>query len=125
MARRVVGIVEDERQRLLGIRRLERLAKLARNPLCADDLQIGGAATARAAAREVGRRASPDHVLIDFADDRVARHRPVIAIPARAEEARFLSRVADEEDRAPRYGSRYPARSRPAPCRAGPPPLAD
>src|SRR5438093_7142862 len=80
MSRRVVRIVEHERQRLPGIRRLQHLAKLAGNPLRADDLEIGRAARARAATRKVGRRAAPDHVLIDFADDRINRYGRVIGI---------------------------------------------
>src|SRR4029077_17568185 len=100
MARSIVGVVEDEGQGLFGVRRFQHLAEFTRNPLRPDDLEVRRAARARAPAREIGRGAAPDHVLIDLTHDRVDRYRWVIGVPPRAEESRFFAGVADEQDRA-------------------------
>src|SRR5207247_10415785 len=81
---------------------LEHATILPRIPLRAVHLELRRAAGARAATREVRRRATPDPILIDFAHYRVGRHRRVIGIPARAEESCFLACVTHEQDRTPR-----------------------
>src|SRR5438309_9505430 len=105
MARSIVGVVEDEGPRLFGVRRFQQLAEFARNPLRPDDLEVRRAAGAPATARETGRGATPDHVLIDLTHDRVDRHPRVIGIPARARAPRSFARVAYLQPPSPWPGS--------------------
>src|SRR5258705_13463882 len=109
VTRGVVGVIKDEWHRLFRVRRFQHLAELPGYPFRTDHLEIGRTPGPRAAAREIGCRAPTDHVLIDFADDRVDRDRRVIGVPARAEQTGFFTGVTDEQDRATR--PQVPARA--------------
>src|SRR4051794_30634605 len=101
MSRLVVLEIEDEWHRLTRVRGVENFAELPGESLRADHLEVRRPG-ADVAMRKVRRGAAAHHVLIDLTDHRIERHRRVVGEPARADETVLLTRVADEENRAPR-----------------------
>jgi hypothetical protein len=76
---------------------LDEVAELGRESAAADELQVAGSADV-----EVVLRSTADHVEIDGRHHAVERHRRVVRVVPRTEQAALLRGVPDEQHRAPR-----------------------
>ncbi len=91
----VEGVVEYKGLLLLLVHCLDDVAQLRGQPATSDQLEV-----MRAAARNVGRLAAPDHVHVELRNDRITRDGWMIREPLRTVKSQLFSRVPDEHQRA-------------------------
>ena len=85
MPRRVKAIIKLEWHWLARIGRLKRIAKLTRQALGANYLEIRRRSRHRPIERKIIGQPAPGHILINLGDNRIHRHRGMIGKPLGAE----------------------------------------